>query len=64
MPPKAPSKPKKMGRPVTVGGTTFVGARLPAELVEQIDAQANTENVGRSEAMRRLIELALKRKAK
>src|SRR5262245_24139578 len=45
--------------PVTVGGTEFVGVRLPAALTEQIDAWANTNGVGRSEAVRRLIETGL-----
>jgi hypothetical protein len=51
-----------MGRPVTVGGTEFVGARLPVALNERIDEWAKIEGVGRSEAMRRLIELGLKAK--
>jgi metal-responsive CopG/Arc/MetJ family transcriptional regulator len=36
------------------------GARLPEDLVEMIDAWAKREGVSRSEAIRRLVEIALK----
>jgi hypothetical protein len=55
------AKPKaKMGRPVTVGATVFIGIKVPPALAEKIDATATKESVTRSEAARRLIELGLK----
>jgi len=36
------------------------GARLPQDLVLKIDAWAESEGISRSEAIRRLIEVALK----
>jgi metal-responsive CopG/Arc/MetJ family transcriptional regulator len=53
-----------MGRPVTVGGTEFVGLRLAAALTSQIDEWAKREGVSRSEAVRRLIERGLKAKGR
>jgi metal-responsive CopG/Arc/MetJ family transcriptional regulator len=40
------------------------GARLSDELVEQIDAWAKANEVSRSEAIRRLVELGLKAKGR
>ena len=37
----------------------MVGARLPPALIAQLDAWASREAIGRSEAMRRLLERAL-----
>ena len=37
----------------------MVGARLPPALIDQLDAWASRESIGRSEAMRRLLERAL-----
>jgi Ribbon-helix-helix protein, copG family len=54
----------KMGRPVSVGATAFVGSRFPVALVEAIDNWAKAEGIGRSEAVRRLIEAGLKRRPK
>jgi hypothetical protein len=52
-------KPKR-GRPAT-GRDPFVGIRLPAPLIEDIDVWAEkTEAKSRSEAIRRLIEIGLK----
>jgi hypothetical protein len=51
-------KPKKRGRPAT-GKDPLVGARLPPEMIVQLDTWANRESVGRSEAMRCLLERAL-----
>ena len=51
-------KPKKRGRPAT-GKDPLVGARLPPALIAQLDAWASREAIGRSEAMRRLLERAL-----
>jgi metal-responsive CopG/Arc/MetJ family transcriptional regulator len=61
---KKASPKRPIGRPVTVGGTEFVGLRLAAALTSQIDEWAKLEDVGRSEAVRRLIELGLKAKQK
>ena len=54
----------KLGRPVTVGATMFVGVKLPPALVESIDGWAanGAKKVTRSEAIRRLVELGLKAK--
>lgn len=60
---KMPSK-KPLGRPVSVGGTAFVGVRLSADLTQRVDAWANSEGVGRSEALRQLLELGLKAKSR
>ena len=51
----------KMGRPVTVGATTQTALRLAPSLVERIDAWAAKTGVGRSDAIRQLIEAGLKR---
>jgi len=37
---------------------------MPEQLIEETDAWANAENCGRSEAIRRLVELGLKAKTK
>ena len=37
----------------------MVGARLPPALIDQLDAWASRGSIGRSEAMRRLLERAL-----
>jgi hypothetical protein len=55
------AKRKRPGRPAT-GFNPMYGARLSDELVEQIDAWAEDNEVSRSEAIRRLVELGLKRK--
>jgi hypothetical protein len=51
-------KPKKRGRPAT-GRDPFVGVRLPKELIASIEKRAAMEGVTRSEAIRRLVEIAL-----
>jgi hypothetical protein len=51
-------KPKKRGRPAT-GKDPLVGARLPPDLIKAIDAWAARNETTRSEAIRRLVELAL-----
>ena len=58
-PPKPPAVKARMGRPVTVGATAFVGSKFPPSLVQAIDRWAKAEGVGRSEALRRLVELGL-----
>jgi hypothetical protein len=51
-------KPKKRGRPAT-GKDPLIGARLPAMLITKLDAWASRESIGRSEAVRRLLDRAL-----
>jgi hypothetical protein len=54
-------KPKR-GRPAT-GRDPFVGIRLPAPLIEDIQAWSAKHDAGsRSDAIRRLVELGLKAK--
>lgn len=52
--------PKKRGRPAT-GRDPVIAGRVPAELIAEMDLWAKREGLGRSEAMRRLIEVGLKR---
>jgi hypothetical protein len=54
-------KRKKKGRPAT-GTDPLVGVRIPVELIAEIDAWAMPEQLTRSEAIRRLVELGLKRR--
>jgi hypothetical protein len=59
------AKPKKRGRPSTGGRDPMIGARFPAVLTEAIDKwAARNGEIGRSEAMRRLVELGLNAKRK
>lgn len=58
---KSISAKRKPGRPAT-GVDQMYGARLSKELVGKIDTWAKAEKVNRSEAMRRLIELGLKKR--
>jgi hypothetical protein len=59
------AKPKKRGRPSTGGRDPMIGARFPAALTEAIDKWgASNGEIGRSEAMRQLVELGLKAKGK
>jgi Arc/MetJ-type ribon-helix-helix transcriptional regulator len=52
-------KPKKRGRPAT-GKDPLIGARMPLELIREIDTWAKHNTGGsRSEAIRRLVEQAL-----
>ena len=57
--------PKKRGRPPT-GKDPMVGARFPPALTAAVDAWAYEVDGGisRADAIRRLVELGLKRKAK
>jgi hypothetical protein len=50
---------KRMGRPVTTGKRPFTGARLSKEVLNAIDQYAKEHKIGRSEAIRRLLEHAL-----
>ncbi len=56
-----PVEPKKRGRPAT-GRDPLVGFRAPPNLQAQIDAYAAREGLRRSEAIRRLVEDALRAK--
>lgn len=51
-------KRKKPG-PVSTGKTAFVGLRLTPDLTAKVDAWAERNAIGRSEALRRLAEKAL-----
>ena len=50
--------PKKRGRPAT-GRDPHVTSRMPQPLIDQVEAWAATNDTGRSEAIRRLVELGL-----
>jgi hypothetical protein len=50
--------PKKRGRPAT-GRDPLVTTRMSVELIRSIDNWATGNNITRSEAMRRLVELSL-----
>ena len=54
---------KKRGRPAT-GRDPHVTSRMPQALIDQVDAWAAANDTGRSDALRRLVELGLKVKAK
>jgi hypothetical protein len=53
---------KKMGRPVGIRYGETVPARLEVATVEALDAWARSQEVSRSEAIRRLVEIGLKTK--
>jgi hypothetical protein len=52
--------PKRRGRPAT-GKDPLVSTRMPMALIAEIDAWADGSDVKRSEAIRRLVELGLKK---
>ena len=54
----------KMGRPVTIGATVLVGVKFPPAQVERVDAWAKAEKVGRSDAVRQLVDIGLNQKSK
>jgi len=56
--------PKKRGRPPSGGRDPGVHIRFPEEMLATIDKRSAAEGIGRSEAIRRLVELGLKAKAK
>jgi hypothetical protein len=58
--------PKKRGRPPTGGRDPMIGARFPPELTARVDGWAAKLDGGipRADAIRRLVELGLKAKAK
>lgn len=59
---KPAASAKKIGRPPTIGAageTVLIAQRLPAALVERINAWGKARSIGRSEAVRQLVELGL-----
>jgi hypothetical protein len=61
MPRSIKVKPKKRGRPAT-GKDPLIGIRAPPELIAKIDRYAEHQALTRSEAIRKLLEHALKAK--
>jgi hypothetical protein len=55
--------PKKRGRPGT-GKDPHMAARMPPELIAEVEAWAAAHDTSRSDAFRRLVELGLKVKSK
>ena len=58
---------KKRGRPVTTGKGTLIGVRLLDDPLSNLDAWIATQkepDLSRPEAIRRLVEIGLKTKAK
>jgi Ribbon-helix-helix protein, copG family len=54
---------KRRGRPAT-GKAPHMAARMPPELIAEVDAWATANDTSRSDAFRRLVELGLKVKPK
>jgi hypothetical protein len=52
---------KRRGRPAT-GNDPLVSARMPEELIAEVESWAAAQGATRSEAIRRLVELGLKAK--
>lgn len=52
---------KRRGRPAT-GKDPHMAARMPAELIAEVEAWAASHDISRSDAFRRLVELGLKAK--
>lgn len=50
--------PKKRGRPAT-GKDPMLAGRVPAEMIEAVELWAKRNDLTRSEAVRRLIQLGL-----
>ena len=55
--------PKKRGRPGT-GKDPHMAARMPPQLIAQVEAWAAANDTSRSDAFRRLVEIGLKAKQK
>jgi hypothetical protein len=51
---------KKVGRPAT-GNHPLVTARIPQPIINQVESWAAAHETSRSEAIRRLVELGLKK---
>lgn len=59
------AKKTKRGRKPIAKDRTFVGVVLPDELLDRIDSYAEDNfGIGRSDAIRELLESALRRKGK
>jgi hypothetical protein len=54
---------KRRGRPAT-GKDPHIAARMPAQLIADVEAWAAANDTSRSDAFRRLVELGLKAKGK
>jgi hypothetical protein len=52
---------KRRGRPAT-GKDPHIAARMPPELIAEVEAWASANDATRSEAFRRLVELGLRAK--
>ena len=54
---------RRRGRPVTTGRTTIIGVRMPDQPLKAIDAWASAQDDKplRPEAIRRLVEIGLRR---
>jgi len=52
---------KRRGRPAT-GKDPHIAARMPAQLIADVEAWAAANDTSRSDAFRRLVELGLKAK--
>jgi hypothetical protein len=59
---KVPPKKRGRGRPHTGGRDPHVTVRMPQTLIDDADTWAAAHDTGRSEAIRRLVELGLKAK--
>ena len=59
---KVPPKKKGRGRPATGGRDPHVTVRMPQTLIDEADTWADANDIGRSEAIRRLVSLGLKSK--
>ena len=55
--------PKRRGRPSTGGRQPHVAARMPSELIAEVEAWAKANDTSLSDAFRRLVQLGLKAKA-
>jgi hypothetical protein len=56
-----PKPKKKVGRPAT-GRDPTITVRLPPEMIEQIEQEANLQNTGRSQVVREALQKVLGRK--
>jgi len=57
-----PVNKKSRGRPKRIGGVDPVSAvRLPSDITNDVDGWAEKHDVSRSEAIRRLVEIGLKK---
>jgi hypothetical protein len=53
--------PKRRGRPATGGRNPHIAARMPPQLIAEVEAWATANEISRSDAFRRLVELGLKK---